>query len=139
MFLLLIIAFFVLVNTVQTQLSPTPNIIQNCQYIECLENGGTIACNCGQVNTSDNTYASGGGLEADSGLAQVRTWHNQTVITTGSQIINATLSIEWRRISTGGVCTIEVWNGSWINLSGVSCPGSEITEIYILNSILIKV
>jgi len=104
--------------------SPAPILLSNATDISCLEKGATATCNVSEVNASDGVYANGTGLDSSSGnLAQVITNHTEGV-PDGSTIVNVTLSVEWA-ITGGGsdTCSIEVFNGTWNNLTITGCPG----------------
>ena len=140
-FLLAAIAIFVLFTLFKPAQSPEPVnkiLIQNCVQISCISEGSTANCTCNNVTSSDNIYPNttlDSGLRSANNLAQIQTWHNQTDIQNGSRILNVQLGIEWTVTASGGNCTIEIYNGSWQNVSD-TCRTTENLDIFNISNII---
>jgi len=124
--LITVLGIFLFVNIIQSQPASEPWIWQNCTQVSCEDDVGSVSCNCSEVNISDGIWPDyPDGLRSASNIsAIINTTHNQTNIPDGSIITNVELLINWSVTESGGTCSIEIWNGSWQNVSSTCNVGS---------------
>jgi hypothetical protein len=122
-----LVGVYLYVNFVSSPASPNPVIFMNCTQAVCEDVDGVRVCTCGQVNSSDDVYGNGSLTSGVGFPANLTVWLNYTDIPEGSRILNVDLIVEWKlSASTGNVCAVDVYNGSWVNVT-TTCPGTADT------------
>lgn len=141
----IVVFIFITLSYVGAPASTHPVLFNNCTEIACYDRTGSIACDCGEVNVSDDgLYAnndSDNGLEANIiGGAAISTNYSSLDIPNDSQILSVELIIDWNVTDSSGNndCTIFVWNGTWniiYQVTGGDCKSVDGTDVFNISNI----